>query len=88
MGASKVGREEAHEKTREASCLMADQKSLVLSVAQAAELLGCSRGLCYQLVREGKLPGAIRLSKKRIIISRARLEAWLNGNGEVLTDGK
>ena len=55
---------------------------LTISVAEAAAQLGISRNLGYTLAREGKLPGAIRLGEKRIIVSRARFEAWLNGNGD------
>ena len=56
--------------------------SEVMTVNQASKRLKISRALAYQLAREGKLPGAIRLGSKRIIVSVARFEAWLNGNGE------
>jgi predicted DNA-binding transcriptional regulator AlpA len=44
-------------------------------------MLGISRGLAFQLAREGKLPGAIRLGG-RIVVSRAVLEKAINGGGE------
>lgn len=54
--------------------------SEVMSVKQASKRLKISRALAYQLAREGKLPGAIRLGAKRIIVSRVQFERWLNGN--------
>lgn len=52
----------------------------VMTVKQASKRLKISRALAYQLAREGKLPGAIRLGSKRIIVSVAKFERWLNGN--------
>jgi len=46
-----------------------------LTVAEAADLLGISRGLCYELAHQGVLP-AIRLGR-RIIVSRPRLLAMI-----------
>ncbi len=51
---------------------------LTVSVPVAARMLGISRGLAFQLAREGKLPGAIRLGG-RIVVSRAVLERTING---------
>jgi len=53
-----------------------------MTVLEVSKKLSISRALAYQLCREGKLPGAIRLGSKRIIVSVARFEAWLNGNGK------
>lgn len=50
-----------------------------LSVAQTAELLGVSRWLVQQAVRDGSLPH-VRLGR-RILIPRARVLAWLDGLG-------
>ena len=50
-----------------------------LSVAQTAELLGVSRWLVQQAVRDGSLPH-VRLGR-RILIPRARVLAWLAGLG-------
>jgi len=51
-----------------------------LTVEEAAETLGISRNLAYQLVREGKIP-SIRLGEKRLVVSRAALERLLEGQG-------
>jgi excisionase family DNA binding protein len=44
---------------------------LVLSVEEAARLLGISRGLAYEAARRGEMP-VIRLGR-RLLVSRARL---------------
>lgn len=62
-----------------------------LSVAETAELLGISRWLVQQAVRDGSLP-SLRLGR-RILIPRARLLEWLHGDAsgqtpaEVASDG-
>jgi excisionase family DNA binding protein len=48
----------------------------VLSVAQAAELLGVSEWLVLQQIRLGALPH--KRCGRRIVLSRQRLMAWLN----------
>jgi excisionase family DNA binding protein len=48
---------------------------LVLSVTEAAGLLGISRGLAYELVARGELP-SLRLGR-RIVVPRRALEALL-----------
>jgi excisionase family DNA binding protein len=48
---------------------------LVLSVSEAAGLLGISRGLAYELVARGELP-SLRLGR-RIVVPRRALEALL-----------
>jgi excisionase family DNA binding protein len=45
---------------------------ITLSVDEAAQVLGISRGLTYELVRRGKLP-AVRLGR-RIVIPRHALD--------------
>lgn len=50
---------------------------LVLSVAEAAEMLGISRTLAYELVARHELP-ALRLGG-RIVILRRPLERLLDG---------
>ena len=50
--------------------------SLTLTVPDAAELLGISRGTAYECVRAGQLP-AIRL-RRRILIPRLALEQVLS----------
>ena len=61
---------------------MSDIETAVLSVSECAKVLKISRALAYQLAREGKLPGALRLGKKRFIVSVAKFERWLNGDGK------
>lgn len=48
---------------------------LTLSVREAADLLGISRALAYELVCRGELP-AIRLGR-RIVVPRQALEAMV-----------
>jgi excisionase family DNA binding protein len=49
---------------------------LTYTVAEAAQLLGVSRGVAYEAARTGELPGVIRLGR-RLLVSRARLMAAL-----------
>lgn len=53
--------------------------SLVMTVEEAAEMLGISRGLAYELVRRGDLP-ALRLGR-RLVVPRRRLIAMIEGTG-------
>ncbi len=56
---------------------------LTISVDTAAKLLGISRGLAYEMVRQGKIPA---LHFGRIVrVPRHALEQLLNAQG---TDGK
>ncbi len=48
---------------------------LVLTVVEAAEVLGISRGLAYELVRQGAIP-SVRLGR-RLLVPRQRLEELL-----------
>ena len=50
-------------------------ETLTVSVDEAARLLGISRNLAYDLVREGRLPH-VRLGR-RILVPRFGLEQWL-----------
>ncbi len=52
-----------------------EQRRLVVSVPDAAALLGISRAHAYQLVARGELPH-LRLGR-RIVIPRAALETLL-----------
>ena len=66
---------------------------LTLTIPEAAELLGVSRGVAYEAARTGELPGVIRLGR-RLLVSRVRLMALLgeqpelspNGNGSAATE--
>ena len=52
-----------------------DNTSLVLTVAEAADLLRVSRAFAYELVARGELP-AVRLGR-RIVVPRAAIERML-----------
>lgn len=49
---------------------------LTLTIEEAAQLLGISRGLAYEMARCGKLP-VIRFGR-RLLVPRAALEKILN----------
>ncbi|MBL7208521.1 MAG: helix-turn-helix domain-containing protein [Dehalococcoidia bacterium] len=53
---------------------MSEQR-LTITVPEAAQLLGISRGLAYEMARRGKLP-AIRFGK-RILVPRSAIERLL-----------
>ena len=54
----------------------------LMSAAEAANLLGCSRRQVYLLVEKGALPGARRLGHS-VLVVRPVLEQWLlTGNTE------
>ena len=52
---------------------------LALSIPEAAAELGISKTLAYSLAREGKLPGCLKVSRRRLVVSRYQLEAYLRG---------
>lgn len=54
----------------------APEAKVVLSVAEAAELLGVSEWLVLQQIRLGQLPH--KRCGRRIVLSRDKLLAWLN----------
>jgi len=54
-----------------------DTRCLTYSVDEVAALLGVSRGMAYQLVRDGVIP-AQRVGR-RWLVPRKRLHAWLDG---------
>jgi len=58
-----------------------DRKSLTVSVAMAAELLGISRNLAYKLVKNGDIP-SIKLGKRRILIPIVALSNIIKGTEE------
>jgi excisionase family DNA binding protein len=62
----------------------ADRTRLVLTVAEAAHVLGISRALAYELVARGELP-ALSLGRRKVIPRRA-LEALID-NVTVTTAG-
>ena len=54
----------------------------VLTVPEAAELLGISKDLAYDLCRRGEMPGALQLGR-RWIVSRPKLLTWLGAQNGV-----
>ena len=54
---------------------MSDNGALLVSVEEAAKLLGIGRGLAYDLVREGRLPH-VKLGR-RLLVPRQGLEEWI-----------
>lgn len=52
---------------------------LTVSVSEAAQILGISKNLAYDLARRGELPGAIKLGQKRIVVSRIQIENLIIG---------
>jgi len=59
----------------------ATSRRLTYTVEEAASLLGISRGLAYEMVRQGALP-ALRLGQRRLLVPVASLEEWLSGSGK------
>jgi excisionase family DNA binding protein len=61
---------------------------MTVSVPEAAELLGVSRGVAYEAARSGQLP-VVRIGR-RLLVPRARLLELLgeppNGNGSAVTE--
>jgi len=52
------------------------EKRLTYTVEEAADVLGISRNLAYELIRQGRLP-AIRISQKRLVVPKAALAKLL-----------
>jgi excisionase family DNA binding protein len=50
---------------------------LTFSIEEAAEALGISRGLAYELARTGRLP-VLKLGR-RLVVPKAQLEAMVSG---------
>lgn len=61
--------------------MLRDTGSQTLSVEETAQVLGIGRALAYDLARQGKLPGMLRLGR-RIRVSSRILDAYLNGGAE------
>ena len=53
-----------------------DDDTMVLTVAEVAKLLRLSKAFTYELVARGELP-ALHFGR-RVLISRAALERWLD----------
>ncbi len=57
--------------------LMNDER-LTITVAEAAKLLGISRGTAYECVRTGQIPSVS--FGRRVLVPRRRLEAMLDAD--------
>ena len=55
-----------------------NHRAATLKVEEAAIILGIGRQTAYELAKQGKLPGALRLGR-RIVVSRSQLEHFLEG---------
>ena len=64
----------------------ASPERLVLTVSEAASMLGVNRKVVYEAVHAGQIP-ARRIGKRRIVIVRAALLDWLS-QGRVLPSEK
>ena len=53
---------------------------LTMAIPEVAKALGISRGLAYQLAREGTIP-VIRLGK-RLVVPKLALQKLLSGEGK------
>ena len=63
------------------------EKSLTLTVSQAAAALGISRNLAYEAARDGRIP-ALRIGR-RLLVSRRALERLLEDpQSNILPMGK
>lgn len=58
--------------------------TLLLGVADAAKLLGISKGLAYDLIAEGRLPH-VRLGR-RVLVPRQGLEDWIARESQLSPD--
>lgn len=63
-----------------------DEEKLTLKVDEAAKLLGISRGLAYEMAREGKLP-TIRFGR-RLLVPRRALYRLLQESGASEVDSQ
>lgn len=61
-------------------------EKLVYTIAETARLLSLSKGLAYQLAREGKIP-TLRLGK-RLLVPKAGLLAMLAEAGSVKNEAR
>lgn len=62
---------------------MQDSERLTLNLPELAKILGISKGNCYSLAQQGRLPvPIIKLGERRMVVSRRCVEALLSGNGQ------
>jgi excisionase family DNA binding protein len=58
---------------------MSGPERQLLTIPEAAALMGVSRSIAYEMARQGQLPGLVRLSGHRMLVRRRVLESWLAG---------
>lgn len=59
-------------------------EKLTLTVEETAKILGIGRGLCFQMIHEGRIPHLV--FGRRIVVPKAGLDKLLNiqgNNGKV-----
>jgi len=72
MGAGKLNGDH-HDGQGKPSALA--EKPLLLTVSEAARLLGICRNTCYELIRQQRIPH-VRLGR-RVLVPRFGLEQWI-----------
>ena len=55
---------------------MTKESKITVSVEEMAEMLGISRSVAYQIIKEKDFP-VVRVSERRLIIPVKSLEKWL-----------
>lgn len=60
---------------------MTRENKITVSVEEMADMLGISRSVAYQLIKEKDFP-VIRVSERRLIIPVKSLEKWLEEKAE------
>ena len=55
---------------------MTKDNKITVSVEEMAEMLGISRSVAYQIIKEKDFP-VVRVSERRLIIPVKSLEKWL-----------
>lgn len=58
-----------------------ETKPLAVSLEQAGQMLGISRGLAYQMAKTGELP-TVRIGQRRLVVPLASLEQLLQNGRE------
>jgi excisionase family DNA binding protein len=56
-----------------------ENKKLTMTIEEAAQSLGISRNLGYRLAATGELPGVLHLGQKRMVVSKAVLDRYIQG---------
>jgi predicted DNA-binding transcriptional regulator AlpA len=60
---------------------MESKKLPSMMIPELAEITGCSKGLLYNLAKQDKLPVKVIRLGRRIVLSRAAVEALFSANG-------